>query len=69
MGVKHNIIDKAGAWYSLGSERIGQGKENSRIFLKDNKDIAQEIENKIIAITQGNKTSIDHAEDNVEESE
>ena len=69
LGVKHNIIDKAGAWYSFGSERIGQGKENSRIFLKENLDIAQEIENKIIAITQGNKTSVDRAEDNVEESE
>ena len=34
LGVKHNIIDKAGAWYSFGSERIGQGKENSRIFFK-----------------------------------
>ena len=44
-------------------------KDNSRIFLKDNSDIAEEIENKIIAITQGNKTSMDHAEDNVEESE
>ena len=44
LGVKHNIIDKAGAWYSFGSERIGQGKENSRIFLKDNPDIAQEVE-------------------------
>ena len=69
LGVKHNIIGKAGAWYSFGSERIGQGKENSRIFLKENSDIAQEIENKIIAITQGNKTSMDHTEDNVEESE
>ena len=69
LGVKYNIIDKAGAWYSFGSERIGQGKENSRIFLKENSDIAQEIEDKIIAITQGNKTSMDHAEDNVEESE
>ena len=69
LGVKYNIIDKAGAWYSFGSERIGQGKENSRIFLKENSDIAEEIENKIIAITQGNKTSMDHAEDNVEESE
>ena len=69
LGVKYNIIDKAGAWYSFGSERIGQGKENSRIFLKENLDIAQEIENKIIAITQGNKTSVDHTEDNVEESE
>ena len=38
LGVKYNILDKSGAWYSYGSERIGQGKENSRIFLKDNVD-------------------------------
>ena len=69
LGVKHNIIDKAGAWYSFGSERIGQGKENSRIFLKDNPDIAQLVEEKIIAITQGSKISTENSEDDVQESE
>ena len=69
LGVKHNVIDKAGAWYSFGSERIGQGKENSRIFLKDNPDIAQEVEDKIIAITQGSKVSTENSEDDVQESE
>jgi len=69
LGVKYNIIDKAGAWYSFGSERIGQGKENSRIFLKDNPDIAQEVENKIVAITQGSKISTENSEDDVQESE
>jgi len=47
LGVKYNILDKSGAWYSYGKDRIGQGKDNSRIFLKDNPDIAMEIENKI----------------------
>ncbi len=47
LGVKYNILDKSGAWYSYGSDRIGQGKDNSRIFLKDNPDIAQQIESKI----------------------
>ena len=47
LGVKYNILDKSGAWYSYGKDRIGQGKDNSRIFLKDNSDIAMEIENKI----------------------
>ena len=69
LGVKHNIVDKAGAWYSYGSERIGQGKENSRIFLKDNVDIASEIESKIIAITQGKEVVKDTTKEDAEESE
>ena len=47
LGVKYNILDKSGAWYSYGKDRIGQGKDNSRIFLKDNPEAAMEIENKI----------------------
>jgi recombination protein RecA len=69
LGVKHNIVDKAGAWYSYGSERIGQGKENSRIFLKENVDIANEIENKIIAITQGKEVVKDNNKEDAKESE
>ena len=69
LGVKHNIVDKAGAWYSYGSERIGQGKENSRIFLKDNVDIANEIESKIIALTQGKEVVKDNIKEDAEESE
>jgi recombination protein RecA len=44
MGVDAKLVDKAGAWYSYGSERIGQGKENARQYLKDNPAIAQQIE-------------------------
>ena len=47
LGVKYNVLEKAGAWYSYGTERIGQGKDNSRIFLRDNPDIASEVEQKI----------------------
>ncbi len=46
-GVKQNIIDKSGAWYSYNGERIGQGKENVRNFLKENSDMAQAIEAQI----------------------
>ena len=53
LGVKYNLVEKAGAWYSYGKDRIGQGKDNSRIFLKDNPDIAMEIENKIRDIISG----------------
>jgi len=47
LGVKNGIIDKSGAWYSYGSDRIGQGKENVRRFLKGNPDAAAEIEARI----------------------
>jgi recombination protein RecA len=47
-GVKMDIIDKAGAWFSYNDSKIGQGKENSKQFLIDNPDIAQEIERKIL---------------------
>ena len=47
LGVKHGIIDKAGAWYSYNGDRIGQGKENVRTFLKENADIAMAIEQQV----------------------
>ncbi len=49
LAVKLNLIDKAGAWYSYQGEKIGQGKENVRQFLKDRPEIAQELEAKIRA--------------------
>ena len=49
LGVKHGLVDKSGAWYSYNGDRIGQGKENVRQFLKDNPDIADEIDAKIRA--------------------
>jgi recombination protein RecA len=47
LGVQAKIVDKAGAWYSYSGERIGQGKDNAREFLRENPDIAREIENRI----------------------
>ena len=47
MGVDAKLIDKAGAWYSCGGDRIGQGKENARQYLKDNPKLAIEIETKL----------------------
>ncbi|RTZ75346.1 MAG: recombinase RecA [Gammaproteobacteria bacterium] len=49
LGVKHGFIEKSGAWYAYGGNRIGQGKENVRQFLKENPEIAAEIEQKIRA--------------------
>jgi recombination protein RecA len=47
LGVQQGIIDKAGAWYSYNGDRIGQGKENVRNFLKENADISETIESRI----------------------
>ncbi|WP_374658669.1 recombinase RecA [Inhella sp.] len=47
MGVLHKIVDKSGAWYAYQGEKIGQGKDNAREFLRENPDLAVEIENKI----------------------
>jgi recombination protein RecA len=47
LGVKAEVVEKSGSWYSYGNERIGQGRENVRLFLKDNPDIAAELEHKI----------------------
>ena len=47
LGVQAKIVDKAGAWYSYNGDKIGQGKDNAREFLRENPDIALEIENRI----------------------
>ncbi|NRB71843.1 MAG: recombinase RecA [Xanthomonadales bacterium] len=47
LGVANNIVEKAGAWYSYQGDRVGQGKENARQFLREHRDIATEIEQKI----------------------
>ncbi|MGC4062853.1 MAG: recombinase RecA [Aquabacterium sp.] len=47
LGVTAKIVDKSGAWYAYNGEKIGQGKDNSREFLRENPDLAREIENKI----------------------
>lgn len=49
LGVKSGIVDKAGAWFSYNGEKIGQGRENAKNFLKENPAIADEIENRIRA--------------------
>ncbi|MCA3250456.1 MAG: recombinase RecA [Pseudomonadota bacterium] len=47
LGTVARVVDKSGAWYAYNGEKIGQGKDNAREFLKENPDIAREIENKI----------------------
>jgi recombination protein RecA len=47
VGVNMNIVQKLGTWFSYGDERLGQGRENARIFLKEHPEIAEQIEQKI----------------------
>jgi len=47
LGVAGNLVEKSGSWFSYGDQRIGQGRENAKQFLKDNPEVAKEIENKI----------------------
>ncbi len=47
LGVAHNLVNKSGAWYSYGEERIGQGKENARTWFKDNPDKAAELDGRL----------------------
>jgi recombination protein RecA len=47
LGVKAGVVEKSGAWFSYDSQRIGQGRENSKQFLRDHKDVADLIEAKV----------------------
>ena len=65
LGVKAGVVEKSGAWYSYGDERIGQGRENAKQFLRDNPDRASAIEDKIrashgldFAATEGDEDSV-----------
>ena len=68
LGVAQGIVEKSGSWYSYNGDRIGQGKDNVRQYLKDNKEIAAEIEAKIRAVafpepeTASETDSVDEAE-------
>lgn len=48
LGVEHGVVDKSGAWYAFGSERLGQGKENVRAFLQDNDELRMQIERALL---------------------
>src|ERR1700731_4349695 len=59
LAVAHNIVEKSGAWYSFDGERIGQGRENVRTFLKENRDIFTRIDQKVrqkLGILKGGDT-------------
>ena len=59
--LKYNLIQKSGSWYSRGEERIGQGRENAKEFLKANADIAVELEKELREILFPSRTQVDNA--------
>ncbi|GAB3625410.1 recombinase A [Pandoraea terrae] len=66
LGVGAKIVEKSGAWYSYNGEKIGQGKDNAREFLRENPDLAREIENKVraaVGVTAANETGEIETED------
>jgi len=69
LGVREGIIDKAGAWYSYNGDRIGQGKDNARQWLRDNPAVANEIERKLREILIGKPMPSATDEDAVPEVE
>jgi recombination protein RecA len=65
LGVLHRIVEKSGAWYAYKGEKIGQGKDNTREFLRENQDIAAEIEGRIrqaVGVVGGMPQAADAAE-------
>ena len=56
MGVEHDIVKKSGSWFTYEGDQLGQGKENARTFLRDNPDLANEIERRIKEVIALNKT-------------
>jgi recombination protein RecA len=70
LGVEHGLVKKSGAWYSYGDDRIGQGKDNVRQFLKDNPDMANDIERqlreKLMPKSKAGADAIEEAAEEVE---
>ena len=65
LATKDGLVEKAGAWYSYNGERIGQGRENAKIYLKDNPKVALEIEE---SIRSQNKEQVIKAEENLNDN-
>ena len=70
LGVDHEIVEKSGSWFSYGDLRMGQGKENSKIFLVENPDIAEEIESQLrtaLGLDRENQEELEEGDDLVSE--
>src|ERR1700726_1566536 len=63
LGVLHNLVEKSGSWYSYKGERIGQGKDNARVFLQQHPEVAQDIENQVRAKLMPEKATMNRGGD------
>ena len=63
LGVKHGIVEKSGSWYSHAGDRIGQGRDNVREYLKEHSDVADAIDAKLRELLLGTKTAAPEAEE------
>jgi len=61
LAVEHEVVDKSGAWFSYEEERLGQGRENAKQFLRDNPETLEEIKGKVIAIVDPERSSEEKA--------
>lgn len=62
LGVKHEMVEKAGAWYSYKGDKIGQGKANAAKYLKENPEIAKEIDTRLRELLLTKPKPVDEAE-------
>jgi recombination protein RecA len=70
IGVAHDIVEKSGAWFSYKKDRIGQGKDNARVFLKEHADTAAEIEKEVRAkAVRSGGTAVESEDEMPEEAE
>ena len=69
MAINLGIIKKSGAWFSYNDEKVGQGKENTKLFLEKNPDVMDEIEKTIRAQINGGQATLESAEDTAEDEE
>ena len=67
LGVDNGIIDKSGTWFSYGDVRLGQGRENARGFLRDNREVSEHIENQVRDVLHINNNISDIEEEKLEE--
>ncbi|MGL5206153.1 MAG: recombinase RecA, partial [Acidaminococcaceae bacterium] len=68
LGVEYGIINKSGAWYSYGDERLGQGKENVKELLRNNTQMAKELDEKIRAVAVSKPASEEGSGENAAEN-
>jgi recombination protein RecA len=68
LGVLHNMVEKSGSWYSYKGERIGQGKDNARVFLQQHPEIAKDIEAQVRAKLIPEKATMNRGGGDVKEA-